>query len=394
MNAVLNKFRVNHTEAYGPFYSYIVEQKLKPTDCSDLINGTVEDIEKLGIEIVEAPEIPVDLAIDEAAFDEMLETQARMNNPDARRRDIASLRSIYYLRNGEPSSYLEKSQAVYVSHNWSLQKVTHAFFKPYFSMKSPPNSVQLCFVETILASRLWTKLPTRISKKPRHQVLAYTIGNLVANADERDQIRRRIDQLVNSDDLSDDAAIRVRSSRYLDELITMRMGSSEQADDDKIDSVIFEVLEREREKTKLRDRKIAEYAHGEVRESVKRELEEKFSGRLSEKEMELAMAEATASENLKKREMELIAEKSREEMERQFSERFSGLAVLFSGILISTLIIVQAVGALGLDVGSGLSFITAIILAIAGVVGALKIQNSVLERISQKLAKLLMSLIK
>jgi len=160
MEAALNQMKYYPSEAYGPIPAYMLEESKTPTEISEEIDATEADVQSLGVEIVSSPPIQEGLGLDEIEFDRILQQDVGMDNPVARRKDIASLRSIYMIRNGEPHIFLERSKAIFVTQNWALQAASHRFFKPYFDGKTPSNSVQICFTEAVIASRLWTRVRT------------------------------------------------------------------------------------------------------------------------------------------------------------------------------------------------------------------------------------------
>ena len=274
MEGALNKIMYYPSEAYGPFPAYMLEQSKTLSELSEEIDSTENDITALGITIVDSPEIVEELGLDEIEFDRMISQDVGMENPVARKRDIASLRSVYFLRNGQPHRFLERCKAIYVTHNWALQSASHRFFKPYFAEKDPANTVQICFSEAVIATRLWTKLPSKSTKKqPRSQIISYTLANLVPDRILKDKFLAAINRFARDQHISDESAIRMRASRILDRAITMNFNLGADVTEREIAQVLADIIKKDKN-VKLQDRKkVAKYAAETIEKGLKKNIE-------------------------------------------------------------------------------------------------------------------------
>lgn len=337
MEGALNQIKYNPSKAYGPFPAYMLEKSKTPTELSEEIDSTEDDIKALGVEIVDSPEIVEELGLDEVEFDRMILQDVGIENPVARKRDIASLRSIYFLRNGQPYRFLERCKAIYVTHNWALQSASHRFFRPYFEEKTPANTVQICFSEAVIATRLWTKLPSKLVKKPRNQIISYTLANLVPDRILKEKFLTTIDNFAKDQHLSDELAVRLRASRLLDRAIATKFSRGDDVTEGQIAQVLTEIIKKDKD-AKLQDRKqVARYAA----QTIKKGLEENYQ----KDQLKYIEENSNLRGQVDKFEKELISEKSHASAIRGMA---STVAKLMTNLLTAIGVAILIVGGLPL----------------------------------------------
>ncbi len=337
MEGALNRIKYFPSEAYGPFPAYMLENSRTLSELSEEIDATDIDITALGIEIVNSPEVEEELGLDELEFDRVLLQDVGLENPTARKRDIASLRSVYILRRGLPHRFLERCKAIYVTHNWALQSASHRFFKPYFEDKSPVNTVQICFAEAVIATRLWTKLPSKLAEKPRSQVISYTLANLVPDRIVKERFLESISRFVRDQHISDELAIRLRASRLLDRAIAVRFTRNDEVTEGQIAQVLTEIIKKDKE-SKLQERKqVAKHAAI----IIKKGLEDSY------RKDQLRYIEENTSlrQQVDKFEKELIAEKSHSLAIREVA---NGVAKTLTNLLTVAGVTILIIGGLSL----------------------------------------------
>ena len=145
--------------------------------------------------------------IDESKLDSMLETEVSYRNPEARKYDRTSVRSIYVLRKGMAPDTVERAKAVLVTSNTKFAKVAWEYGQKYDELKQ----VSSVITSFSLANMAWLKAPMGASSLPETEVLAFSYSALrpsrellhkflteIENLEKNNQITERDHQLLRS----------------------------------------------------------------------------------------------------------------------------------------------------------------------------------------------------
>ena len=192
--------------AFGPVVRNSSEMGYSAGDLLEAAANVEEQLDDLDIEVGETPEHEIELTIDELALEYRIETDVKQDNPIARRRDVNSLTSIFRLRDGKSSSFLEKSEAILVTHNKSLADAATKYFNKYFNEQGKKNIVQICMTDVVFATRMWAKLPTVTKVLPKQQIIAHAISNLYASPELEQSCRGHLENLVEKGRLSNEVS--------------------------------------------------------------------------------------------------------------------------------------------------------------------------------------------
>lgn len=246
--AVADMLRRRPGDAHGPIAAYAFENHLTPAQLLEKSLASDSKLEELGIEIVEKLPHDIPLTIDELALDRAIKDGVRQENPLARKRDVDSLAAIFRLRQGLGCEKLERCVAILVTNNKSLADTGHKFFRKHFDEEGVKNIVQLCMTDVVMATRLWTKLPTGFKWVPRNQIISYAIANLVPNESIRRQFLDSLQRMLEDEKISEGEALRVRHSRFTDQMLSMQYRGNDKLNFEAVSNIINDVLLRERQK--------------------------------------------------------------------------------------------------------------------------------------------------
>ena len=212
---------LQHNLGEGEIASYAFEHGLLPADLIELGMELEKNCQRVGIEVIDAPELTTQLSINERQLDSQLEVDLRQSYERARQTDVDSLAAIYRLRKGEPKRFLEKCDALFVTTNKSLADSSVRYFRQFFKELGKANRVQLCMTDVVLATRLWTKLPTSYDKLPRQQIVAHALSSLRPNQILLDKFRSHLQSFVTEDKISDEQAARVKLSTFASKILAL-----------------------------------------------------------------------------------------------------------------------------------------------------------------------------
>jgi len=207
----------------GDIASYALEHGLSEHELIELGASVPDDLAKLGFHIEDSPTLTIPLSVDESALEKALETEMNKQTASARITDVNSLTAIYRLRDGLPKRYLEKCEAIFVTTNKAMADIATRFFQNHFKEEGQNNVVQLCMTDIVFSVRLWPKLPTPSTSLPKNQVIAYALSNLIPSNKVLDSFFRIIRQLSEKNKWTDELEIRLRLSRFTEQMLVLEL---------------------------------------------------------------------------------------------------------------------------------------------------------------------------
>jgi len=228
----------------GPMINYALRTGKTPFDLLQEADRVENHCGDGGILIVERPAHNVALTLNELELEHQVQIDVQQENPRARQRDVDSLTSIFRLRHGEAKVSIDTCEAILITHNRSLQAASHKFFKSHFHSCGETNIVQLCMTDVVFSSRLWVKLPTAVNWKPRSQIIACALSNLVPAPGVREAFLQRLRELVSSNQIDEHAAILLEFSRFTQEILALDYNYGDKFSEEEAKGVISQVIQR------------------------------------------------------------------------------------------------------------------------------------------------------
>lgn len=165
--------RRQFSELYGPSVEYFLSQGRTESDIEVLIGRLEQDLEGLGLSVVEKPPYAVnEHVIDERALTEFLSQRVRYfnNTTPARDRDVASISAVMRLRRGRDAFLVENCRAVFVTTNTSLASAARDF--AYGSSSAPNGTVPPVLIDQEFTNTLWLKRPMDFPDLPKKRIIA------------------------------------------------------------------------------------------------------------------------------------------------------------------------------------------------------------------------------
>ena len=218
----------------------VIEARRSGTTRSDLLllSETLEDeLSKVGVKIVTTPKYVHEFQIDEREFARVLGNEISYRNPNAKTRDIESVRSIYVIRADKSTPSVEKSRAVFVTSNTAFARAAWKFGQSHGSTRD----VSSVITDFSLANMAWLKAPMGSLNIPTTQLLAFSYAALKPSRDLLDKYLSEIDRLTMKGKISERDHQLLRSSpAAYDELMDLTLGEDVSLSEE----TVTEILER------------------------------------------------------------------------------------------------------------------------------------------------------
>jgi len=159
-------------------------------------------------------------------------------NPNAKKRDIQSVRSIYALRANHPAPSVEKSEAVLVTSNAGFANAAWEYGQGHESTRNVSSVV----TDFSLANMAWLKAPVGSLNIPETQLLAFAYAALQPSATMLDQYMREIDKLQDRGEITERDHQLLRSDpRAYDELVHLTLGEDASLTEQTVSQVLKSV---------------------------------------------------------------------------------------------------------------------------------------------------------
>lgn len=211
-------------ESPSSYNEIVIEARRNGTTRSDLLllaETFEEELYKVKVQIVSTPQYIDEFQIDEEEFAQVLSKEISYRNPNAKTRDIESVRSIYAIRAGEPTPSVEKSRAIFVTSNAAFARAAWKYGQRYSS------TVEVSSVVTdfSLANMAWLKAPMGSLNLPTTRLLAFSYAALKPSEGLLDKYLMEIDRLTLRGEISERDHQLLRSSPLAyDELVDLTLG--------------------------------------------------------------------------------------------------------------------------------------------------------------------------
>lgn len=192
-------------------------------------------VEKLNIPIENAPHYDPKFQIDEAALEKELSDRLNYRNPKAAAVDVNSVRSIYALRRGTEPTCIEKSRAVFVTHNPNFSRVSFEFGRTLHSSIRVPAVI----TDYSLLNLAWLKSPLRSDDLPAIQLVSNCAAALEPTVPLWDRYLDEVEKLrLNGNISADDHQLLRYSPIVRGELMDLTVGSELQLSTDTVSTIL------------------------------------------------------------------------------------------------------------------------------------------------------------
>ena len=180
----------------------VFEARKRGTTRADLLlfaDSIEEKLRHIGINVETTPPYKKDFQIDEELFEQMLEREEpHRHNPQGKRFDINSVRSIYVLRGGRLVRSVEKARAVFVTSNAAFARAAWKYDRHF----EPSQNVSSVMPDFSLANTAWLKAPMGANQIPTTQLLAFSYAALEPSDEYLNKFMAEIDRLEQSGEIS------------------------------------------------------------------------------------------------------------------------------------------------------------------------------------------------
>lgn len=226
-----------------------------------------ETLAQYDVEIVSTPPAIAEYQIDETEFSSILEQKVSYRNPNAKTRDIQSVRCIYAIRANQVATSVEKTRAVLVTSNSAF---AGAAWK-YGTNHESTENVSSVITDFSLANMAWLKAPMGSLSIPVTQLLAFSYAALRPSESLLEKYMVEIDRLLSNDEISErDHQILRSSPEVYKELIHLTLGEDVSLHHETI-TEILERVSREIKKEELEKLEAERVSHESTRDALSSE---------------------------------------------------------------------------------------------------------------------------
>ena len=201
---------IDSSQGRGPI---VIDARKNNRTRSDLIliSEKVEELlSKHKITIEQTPNYKNhSLQIDENSLEKLLSEKINYQNPNAIKRDINSVRSIYVLRRGTTSKSIEKSKAILVTNNAAFAKFAYKYGEDISNISQEVSTVITDFT---LANIAWLKNPAKAPLLPQKEILAYAYASIQPSDTFITRVIEESDKLKDNGDINERDHQLLRSS--------------------------------------------------------------------------------------------------------------------------------------------------------------------------------------
>lgn len=248
----------------------------------------------LGVMVHDKPAHNRAVGVDEAAFEEQLQSTVGYYSRNTLRMDLDSLTAIHRIRDGRSSNRLETCRAVLITDNHKLVRASRQFFN------GGQHRWPLAMVDHELAALVWIKRPAQTPDLPRRQIIADCYAALDPSDSYWNRVSEEISALRDSNRLSaDEVAILMGSHEAQRSIMEVTLGDPRRINERALQRALGKAIEdlrrpvedaAEAARTRAQE---AEHAEGAARfEATERQGEvEELQQRLSRLEEQQVKAD-------------------------------------------------------------------------------------------------------
>ena len=244
----------------------LVNEKATVDDVKSLVSTLKAKMKANGIEVEDSPtkEYSSDGADNSNAFikeDELgnqLKEFVGYKDEKPLKNDIDSIASVYYIRNGVPTTRIEESKALFLTPNIKLSKTANSFL---FSNKYYINQeVSGVLSDLDLASIMWIKTYSVDSKFPQLKLLENAVAALRPSQSFLNTLDTQIDKYQHDGDIDEEYAEAIRMNHYaIEEITRMTCGMESRITKEVVKEAHENMIQRIREEVEEEVKQNQEY---------------------------------------------------------------------------------------------------------------------------------------
>lgn len=190
----------------GAGYLHFAEQGASPADLAVIQQQLPKSLAAIGLEVVARPNDYYEYGLDESKLETLIQRKVHYLQDAARINDVVSLSSTHRLRKGHRSRSFERCSAVLITSNTALVLGALEF--------GESDSFPLAMTSEALASILWVRSPATSPDAPKQMLLASAYAGMQPSTHLWTQYLSEVDRLEDSQEVSADEAIVLRSSHF------------------------------------------------------------------------------------------------------------------------------------------------------------------------------------
>lgn len=228
---------INSPSGRGLIIEEARHSDIKKSDLILLAANIDEKLTSAKIDIVETPKYVNEFQIHQQAFEAILDSMLTYSNPNAKRHDVNSVRSIYVLRGHSLPYTVEKSRATLVTSNSAFARAAYE----YGQTVEQSRNVSSVITDFSLANMAWLKAPMGSPALPKAEVLSFSYAALRPSSEFLEKFLAEVDKLEESGHITARDHQLLRSSVLAqEELMKLTLGDDEALTEE----TIIETLER------------------------------------------------------------------------------------------------------------------------------------------------------
>jgi hypothetical protein len=154
---------------------YLIAEGKSISDIEIMIAHLPDELSGLGIAVHDRPAPVGRWTLDEADLEARLQAEIGYHSEATRRHDLNALTAVHRLRGGEWKTSLETSQAVFVTTNTAVARVSRQFFREHYGRRL---FAPVCMPDHQFATLAWLKKPLRAPDLPTKYVIADAFAGL------------------------------------------------------------------------------------------------------------------------------------------------------------------------------------------------------------------------
>lgn len=205
-------------------FDYINQNAIRPSDLLILMNSLEEKLNDKGIFVEEKPDIINVFSLDETALSEKLASVFEHQSEKARTHDVACLQAIFQLREGRKQDYLDRCQAIFITTNAQLARLSTLFFNEQYGHSNAP----VCMGDHVFTSLVWMKSVKKTADLPKDRLVANCYSALLPSDSLWSEYIDEVNRLKDKGKISEhDYHVLIHSMAARDQLMDQAFSSED-----------------------------------------------------------------------------------------------------------------------------------------------------------------------
>jgi len=241
--ACSKRLNQNNDTSFGRSIRFFVSQGFTSSDVLLMVSELRSNIEQLRIKVIDKPKYEDhEYVIAEEELEKTLVSRIPnyKNKLEALEKDIESIASIYRLRKGKNSLFIEDCQAIFITTNYSLIQGVEEFHRIENNDSIPP-----IISDFMMTNIVWLKTPTKAPTLPMKRIIADCYAAVQPSEALISKWLIEVEKLHKVSRITEDDYYFLRcSDEAISSLVNYTMGDSNEI----TEGSIFTILENARKK--------------------------------------------------------------------------------------------------------------------------------------------------